>query len=114
VKLAVFQQRVRSGGSFPFLREVAWSLVSSLSSRKCLCWIHPPTLELASVKLFNVVLLPLDGLPTNPINGSRGIANLADFLWYTDVHGRSSSGVDAIRNECKYIFCYAKPIALRL
>jgi hypothetical protein len=36
-------------------------------------WLHRPTLELASVKLFNVVLLPLDGLPTNPIKGSRGI-----------------------------------------
>jgi hypothetical protein len=36
-------------------------------------WHHQPTLELASVKLFNVVLLPLDGLPTNPIKGSRGI-----------------------------------------
>jgi len=30
-----------------------------------------PTLEEASVKLFNVVLLPEDGLPTRPINGSR-------------------------------------------
>jgi hypothetical protein len=36
-------------------------------------WFHRPTLELASVKLFKVVLLPLDGLPTNPIKGSRGI-----------------------------------------
>jgi hypothetical protein len=36
-------------------------------------WLHQPTLELASVKLFNVVLLPLDGLPTNPIKGSRGM-----------------------------------------
>lgn len=36
-------------------------------------WFHRPTLELASVKLFSVVLLPLEGLPTNPIKGSRGI-----------------------------------------
>jgi hypothetical protein len=35
--------------------------------------VHPPTLEDASVKLFRVVLLPLDGLPTKPIKGSRGI-----------------------------------------
>lgn len=35
--------------------------------------VHAPTLELASVKLFKVVDLPLDGLPTRPIKGSRGI-----------------------------------------
>ncbi len=34
---------------------------------------HGPTLELASVKLFRVVLFPLEGLPTNPIRGSRGM-----------------------------------------
>lgn len=41
-----------------------------------------PTLELASVKLFNVVLLPLEGLPTNPIKGSRGIVKVAGWLWW--------------------------------
>jgi len=56
-----------------FLREVTWSLVSSRAWRRGGALLHTPTLELASVKLFNVVLLPLDGLPTNPIKGSRGI-----------------------------------------
>jgi len=37
-------------------------------------WIHQPTFEVASVKLLRVVLLPDDGLPTKPINGSRGIS----------------------------------------
>jgi hypothetical protein len=37
---------------------------------------HPPTLELASVRLLSVVLLPLEGLPTRPIRGSRGIVKL--------------------------------------
>jgi hypothetical protein len=37
---------------------------------------HPPTLELASVRLLSVVLLPLEGLPTRPIRGSRGIVRL--------------------------------------
>ena len=34
---------------------------------------YKPTFEEASVRLFRVVLLPDEGLPTNPINGSRGI-----------------------------------------
>jgi hypothetical protein len=37
---------------------------------------HAPTLELASVRLLSVVLLPLEGLPTRPIRGSRGIVLL--------------------------------------
>jgi hypothetical protein len=37
---------------------------------------HPPTLELASVRLLRVVLFPLEGLPTRPIRGSRGIVTL--------------------------------------
>jgi hypothetical protein len=37
------------------------------------CGFNPPTLDVASVKLFKVVLLPLEGLPTRPIKGSRGI-----------------------------------------
>ena len=41
---------------------------------------HRPTLELASVKLFSVVLLPLDGLPTNPIKGSRGIVRVVGLI----------------------------------
>lgn len=48
--------------------------------------LHGPTLELASVKEFRVVLLPLDGLPTSPIKGSRGILRsgqriLASCAW---------------------------------
>lgn len=35
-----------------------------------------PTLELASVSELRVVDLPLEGLPTRPINGSRGIVVL--------------------------------------
>lgn len=48
------------------------------SGRRCmyimLARFDPPTLDVASVKLFNVVLLPAEGLPTRPINGSRGIS----------------------------------------
>ena len=32
-----------------------------------------PTLDEASVRLLSIVLLPLEGLPTRPINGSRGM-----------------------------------------
>jgi hypothetical protein len=32
-----------------------------------------PTLDVASVRLFKVVLLPDDGLPTSAMSGSRGI-----------------------------------------
>jgi len=35
--------------------------------------VYEPTFEEASVKLFKVVLLPEDGLPTRPIKGSRPI-----------------------------------------
>lgn len=35
--------------------------------------LHLPTLELASVNEFNMVDLPLEGFPTSPISGSRGI-----------------------------------------
>lgn len=34
---------------------------------------YGPTLEEASVRLFRVVDLPAEGLPTRPIRGSRGI-----------------------------------------
>jgi hypothetical protein len=34
---------------------------------------HPPTLDVASVRLLSVVLFPAEGLPTRPIKGSRGI-----------------------------------------
>jgi hypothetical protein len=50
---------------------------------------NPPTLDVASVKLFNVVLLPLDGLPTSPIKGSRGIVEWSKNV--TVVHGREES-----------------------
>jgi len=56
---------------------------------------HQPTLELASVKLFNVVLLPLEGLPTNPIRGSRGIVVRRRGFVVVGVHRR---GVEPIRN----------------
>jgi len=39
---------------------------------------YPPTLEVASVKLFNVVLLPDEGLPTRPMRGSRGILGIVE------------------------------------
>ena len=35
--------------------------------------LYPPTLEEASVRLLRVVLFPAEGLPTRPINGSRGM-----------------------------------------
>ncbi len=37
------------------------------------CGFYQPTLDEASVKLFRVVLFPDEGLPTNPIKGSRGM-----------------------------------------
>lgn len=43
-------------------------------------WIHQPTFEVASVKLFSVVLLPEDGLPTKPIKGSRGMLSESMML----------------------------------
>lgn len=36
---------------------------------------YRPTLEEASVRLFSVVLLPAEGLPTSPMRGSRGMLN---------------------------------------
>lgn len=39
-----------------------------------------PTLDVASVRLFKVVLLPDDGLPTRAIRGSRGIARCEEGL----------------------------------
>ena len=36
-------------------------------------WKCAPTLAVVSVRLFNVVDLPLDGLPTRAMSGSRGI-----------------------------------------
>lgn len=36
--------------------------------------IHAPTFDVASVRLFSVVLFPEEGLPTRPIRGSRGIS----------------------------------------
>lgn len=54
-----------------FLRKVTWSPVSG--GFAIAVEAHKPTLDVASVKLFNVVLLPLEGLPTSPIKGSRGI-----------------------------------------
>jgi hypothetical protein len=56
------------------VREVACSNLSALSylielPRRN----YQPTFDVASVKLFSVVLLPEDGLPTKPIKGSRGI-----------------------------------------
>lgn len=35
-----------------------------------------PTLELASVRELRVVDLPLEGLPTRPIRGSRGMVEV--------------------------------------
>lgn len=37
-----------------------------------------PTLDVASVKLLSVVDLPLEGLPTRPMRGSRGMLWLYD------------------------------------
>lgn len=37
--------------------------------------VYSPTLEVASVKLFNVVLFPDEGLPTRPMRGSRGMVS---------------------------------------
>lgn len=57
------------------LREVAFKNIVSLLNLKSF-WrgrFHPPTLAVESVKLFNVVLLPEEGLPTSPIRGSRGM-----------------------------------------
>lgn len=40
-----------------------------------------PTLEEASVREFSVELLPALGLPTRPINGSRGISREKEYSW---------------------------------
>ena len=37
-------------------------------------------MEVASVRLFNVVLLPEEGLPTRPMRGSRGISGAVEWL----------------------------------
>lgn len=37
--------------------------------------VYPPTLEVASVKLLSVELLPDEGLPTRPIRGSLPMIN---------------------------------------
>ena len=77
VKLSsVFQQLFEYSRGFRALREVAClKVVSSKSSLHSgvLGTVHAPTLEVASVKLFKVVDLPLEGFPTRPIRGSRGI-----------------------------------------
>lgn len=59
-------------GKLPIDEQVS-TIVSKVAvqSRK-----YVPTLEEASVKLFRVVLLPADGLPTSPMRGSRGMAGL--------------------------------------
>jgi hypothetical protein len=48
--------------------------------------VHSPTFELASVSEFKVVDLPLEGFPTRPISGSRGIIEFnggsSDCDWY--------------------------------
>lgn len=54
--------------------------------------MNPPTLDVASVKLFNVVLLPLEGLPTSPIKGSRGIVELLKSIYVAQRRGRKSEG----------------------
>jgi hypothetical protein len=65
-----------------FLREVAWKMSVSMrgSSEGQRRRFYPPTLEVASVKLFNVVLLPDEGLPTRPMRGSRGILGCVELL----------------------------------
>jgi len=47
-----------------------------------------PTLAVVSVKLLSVVLLPDEGLPTRPINGSRGIV----FVSFDHVRSLVRSG----------------------
>jgi len=76
-----------------------------------------PTLELASVKLeirdqqvlrrswrtaqylFSVVDLPDDGLPTNPMSGSRGIACYEVMKWCGDCCIKSLVSISLIRRH---------------
>jgi hypothetical protein len=52
--------------------------------RKC-----APTLAVVSVRLFNVVDLPLEGLPTRAISGSRGIVqNITEKASILELGGR--------------------------
>lgn len=65
------------------LREVAYGLRGQLillfgfPGVEVLC--HLPTFEVASVNELSMVDLPLEGFPTRPMSGSRGILWCFDF-----------------------------------
>ena len=48
-------------------------------------WDDIPTLAVVSVRLFSVVDLPLEGLPTRPIRGSRGIVQISEEIVMSQV-----------------------------
>lgn len=53
-----------------------------------------PILASASVKLFKVVDFPLDGFPTIPINGSRGI-----FFMHSEEGEKFKGGIKWCEDE---------------
>jgi hypothetical protein len=61
------------------------------------CANYPPTLEVASVRLFRVVLFPDEGLPTRPMSGSRGMISDID-CWLASRHLFSPSQDGATSN----------------
>ena len=48
-------------------------------------WDDIPTLAVVSVRLFSVVDLPLEGLPTRPMRGSRGIVEISEEIVMSQV-----------------------------
>jgi hypothetical protein len=57
--------------------------------------VYPPTFDVASVKLLSVVLFPLEGLPTRPINGSLGILS-----WHGSVAFQHSTKLELGARKC--------------
>ena len=62
--------RDRAYGKLPAFESQLLIVYRGVALKGCL-----PTLDVASVKLLSVVLFPDEGLPTRPINGSRGMVS---------------------------------------
>ena len=57
---------------------------------------YAPTLAVVSVRLFRVVDLPLEGLPTRAMRGSRGM--FSGYYWRkSDVLGSGMKGIGIYR-----------------
>ena len=62
----------------------------------------------ASVRLFNVVLLPEEGFPTRPIRGSRGMVSYEEWVEVGVVHPFAAQREKAIVLEVKIRKLFAK------